>query len=484
MRLLVNLMMKLTLKHGICKISGIAFALYGMSMPDGDIREGYRFGKLALELQKRIDAREWDPRVFTFVYTLCHHWQQPLHLSLDPLLTAHRSGMTCGDIDFAFQAAGAYQTLYFYCGMALEPAVKDMRNFCSEMVAYNQEKALVIYLPLWQCMLNLRGESHDPLVLTGEAMNQEEYSKNKSFTTSELASYRMQIAYYLNALSLAHELAEELQTQPTEFNTHFMHCVRTFFLALVWIGVARRDKQRKPRKKAKRILKLMQGWVKRGAVNCVHKLLLVQAEYQSIVSSSTEKVRKAYRKAVTTAGRSGFIQDEALASERAGLYCFDSGDHYRAKDYISRAYALYRDWGALAKVVQLEKTHKWLLDTSDDATVKSTGLRARERFDRSIGMQHRSLESRRFQRNSGIGFDVDAESLLLDLDDLSESAATEMVSTHYPNSQLLVTSIAPDETNSHVVKSLAGDGSSQMKDGSGCAPEGEEEGDLEVLEIF
>lgn len=90
--LLVNRMVRISLQYGLGDASGIGFALYGFALnsKNGDRRENYRYGKLALLVQERTKAKAWDCRVLVFVYVLLNHWQEPLQKSLEPLLAARK----------------------------------------------------------------------------------------------------------------------------------------------------------------------------------------------------------------------------------------------------------------------------------------------------------------------------------------------------------------------------------------------------------
>lgn len=119
--LIVNRMVRISIVSGLGRSSGVAFALYGSSLSsdDGNRKQNYRYGKLAVILQEKLVAPEYDCRVLTYVYVLLNHWQEPLQKSLAPLLSARSAGMENGDIDYAFQAAGAYLTLYWYSGVSV-----------------------------------------------------------------------------------------------------------------------------------------------------------------------------------------------------------------------------------------------------------------------------------------------------------------------------------------------------------------------------
>lgn len=117
---IINRMVRISVTYGLGDTTGVAFALYGFSLKsaDGNRRENYRYGRLALMLQEHLGTREWDCRVLVYVYVLLNHWQEPLRKSLDPLLAAHSVGMETGDVDYAFQSAGAFLTLYWYSGVS------------------------------------------------------------------------------------------------------------------------------------------------------------------------------------------------------------------------------------------------------------------------------------------------------------------------------------------------------------------------------
>ena len=126
---IINRMVRISIVFGLGDTTGVAFALYGFSLKtaDGSRRQNYRYGRLALMLQEQLNTREWDCRVLVYVYVLLNHWQEPLQKSLNPLLAAHSVGMETGDIDYAFQSAGAFLTLYWYSGVSQHDGVL----FCS-----------------------------------------------------------------------------------------------------------------------------------------------------------------------------------------------------------------------------------------------------------------------------------------------------------------------------------------------------------------
>jgi hypothetical protein len=95
-------------------------------------------------------------------------------------------------------------------------------------------------------------------------------------------------------------------------------------------------------------------------------ILLLQAETLSASSADSEVVRKSYDNAITMAGKLGFLHNQALGNERAGVYFLEQGDNAWASTYLSRARHLFREWGALAKVDQMDLKYRYLFESESE----------------------------------------------------------------------------------------------------------------------
>ena len=68
-----------------------------------------------------------------------------------------------------------------------------------------------------------------------------------------------------------------------------------------------------------------------------------------------------YDQAILEAGRSGYLQEEALARELAGQFWLGKGRRKVAALYLSEAHHGYRLWGASRKATMLEEEHRGLI---------------------------------------------------------------------------------------------------------------------------
>lgn len=88
---------------------------------------------------------------------------------------------------------------------------------------------------------------------------------------------------------------------------------------------------------------------------------LFNAESASLQSTDAEEGRKLFDLAISTSGRCGIVQDHAVASERAGEFFVATGDQFWASHYLTQAYKIYLDWGAMVKANLLKQKHPGLI---------------------------------------------------------------------------------------------------------------------------
>ena len=89
--------------------------------------------------------------------------------------------------------------------------------------------------------------------------------------------------------------------------------------------------------------------------NFAHKDRLLGAEIAYKLEEDLELAALAYDQAISLAGEHRFLHEEALACELAGLFHAEEVRPTLAADYLERARKHYGEWGALAKVDDLER---------------------------------------------------------------------------------------------------------------------------------
>ena len=114
------------------------------------------------------------------------------------------------------------------------------------------------------------------------------------------------------------------------------------------------------------IRNVLKTWIEKGAVNSVHQLKLLDAEYYAF-HKKDEKARIRFEEACTMAIEEGFIHNAALANERYAEYLARSdvgADDRESEIRIQMAMKYYREWGAMTKVGMLTKRYPYLVSGS------------------------------------------------------------------------------------------------------------------------
>jgi hypothetical protein len=194
--------------------------------------------------------------------------------------------------------------------------------------------------PWLQFTMNLQGKAADPLVLTGDGMNEEEFirynTENKHMVAvRNLHFIKMVLLYIFGEL----EAADISRLEGSVGGTHFMMYFIVLFSGLTCLGLARKypKKRRRYLSPVRRYIKKMEKLAKDGSVNATLILRFLQAEKLAL-NGGLPDVKKAFDETISLAGRTGFRLIKALACERVGNYMLECREPVLAADYIQQSY--------------------------------------------------------------------------------------------------------------------------------------------------
>lgn len=276
------------------------------------------------------------------------------------------------------------------------------------MFDYGMTNALLSILPLWQCTLNICGEqSPGPLnMTTGYAMDKQHILGNKDRVGEQATwSFSMQLYFYFDKLAEASELSQRLQGLTIGITRgEVFYPTRVFFFALIAIEQYRRTGERKHKKEAKKHVDQMTIWIRGGAINLVHKGLVLRAEMDSLKPDDVHDTRLQYDKAFAMAMRSGFLQDAALTSLLAASFC---ERHFpdMVSDYAVKSWKQWMAWDAVAVADYVKKRYSDAFSASADGAMRpcmlgsgmsSSSHRSRSRFSSDAAKFHEELKSSSF----------------------------------------------------------------------------------------
>ena len=136
-----------------------------------------------------------------------------------------------------------------------------------------------------------------------------------------------------------------------------------FSRALCLYATGNETRQSKYLFAAKKVRSKVSEWVRSGAINLVHQLLILDAE-DAAAKGFHNDARQAYEKAIAASVRGGFLQDAGIANERYATYLLTVGLERDARYYTREAIRYFSEWGAARKVQQLRQRYSKLLSGS------------------------------------------------------------------------------------------------------------------------
>lgn len=374
-------LMRVTLTYGCCQATPFAYAGYGLLIAGmGQEKDGFRFADLAMAMVK---DKASEPAVKLVCNVFLFHMERPAHASLDPLLSAYRVGLETGEILFGSLALCAYSTLYIYCGLPLEPFISDMRNFGSQLRICGQDLSLAYILPVLQLALNLTGKAKDPLSLTWDSCREENiFGDNLTLDEDSSANLFMLYAQMFNAYLLGDLVvakhAAAMARGRSVTGTHFSNAFHAFLDGMVYLALYKMSKRKRFLKNADRVIRKLTAMAEKQCLNCPAMLHLLEAEKKSLTGNKRD-TKAAYDVAIQQFTRSGFVHLAALANERAGEFMGDCCDEFWEEFYISKAIALYDEWGAIVKTKAMAKKYSFV-SCGALSQVVSINFRGRPQF--------------------------------------------------------------------------------------------------------
>jgi len=231
-----------------------------------------------------------------------------------------------------------------------------------------QETSLLMMKTSLQLVHNLTGRSDDPLKLSGDYLNDETEiltraaEAHDSLAAGFLHFFSLLLAYVFNDYEAAAAKAGDMSHIFAPPYLHpTMSCPLTFHsLALLAVcGNRRRRARRKILSTARQAIKKLKKFSAHTPENCLGKMYMLQAEIAAVTGNDC-LARCKYASAAGMSAEFGDKMIHAIACERAALLLQACGDEPAAVRYRRKAHSGYKDWGATAKVDQLENEMPWL----------------------------------------------------------------------------------------------------------------------------
>ncbi|MBD2438083.1 AAA family ATPase [Nostoc sp. FACHB-110] len=352
---------ELSLQYGNANTSVIGYVYYGLLLCAllEDFSTGYEFGQLAIQLCEQHNDKEFYGRTLVLVHFYItfstHHTKE----TLAPLQAAYSHGLEVGDLVFAGFGGFTYCLNSFLTGQPLNELIENIYIYSQGIQQIGQQTAGNFLKSCQQTVLNLLGKANNPVVLTGEVMDEAEMLA----TLQEIGDksglwFLLTHKIYLCVLFGEYVQALEIVQQAKQYlggGTGTLSVPLVYFYESLALLATSGDSQTIAANQ-----QILQKRAFYAPMNFQHQYDLIQAEQHRVLGQKIEAM-ELYDRAIAGAKANGYIQEEALANELAAKFYIDWGKETVAQAYMQQAYYCYAHWGAKAKTDNLEEVYAHLL---------------------------------------------------------------------------------------------------------------------------
>ncbi len=328
----------------------VVAAIFGNLL--GDYEQSYRMGELALQLNQKLDNRKEAGQIHhTFAFFI-QHWKKHARNDIEMYQKEYQLCLDVGDFIFAGHSVGATLDCRLMIGHRLDDILAEAEKYRELMRHVKDPFIEARYRENIQMAKCLKGLTEDPLSLDGDEFDaaahlEALYKEKNLFGICFALLYKMKLYYLYGHYQEAGEVGKELDGHiHAPIGTllvpehYFYYCLNLAAL----LKSAGRRKKRQWTRTIKKYQRKMDKWARHCPENFRHKHDLVQAELLAARGCIREAMAP-YHAAVNGARQNGYINEEAIARERAALFYFDINAKEEAMGFLQKAHQCYGRWG-------------------------------------------------------------------------------------------------------------------------------------------
>ena len=309
--------------------------------------------KIGQLLLKNTNAAQWEENIFEIV--------NQLNL---------QSVIETGDLEHSGYSSAMYNLNMIFKGENLSYVFEQLKTHILLMYNLKQEGTVLLHKLWYQLVFNLVEINETKQIFEGDLFNESQLLpiliESKASTVLFSLYLAKTIFYYFSGFT---SIAVDNAIQGEAYLECVVGQVTTsqynFYYSLSLLGEYFYQSVSGQKQYLEQVLsnqEKMKNWAVHAPMNFQHKYELIAAETARVLGNSWQAM-ELYDKAIAGAKENKYLHEEALAHELAAKFYLSFDKEKIAKTYLIDAYYCYANWGAKAKIVNLETTYPYLLES-------------------------------------------------------------------------------------------------------------------------
>ena len=261
-----------------------------------------------------------------------------------------------------------YACFSFFCGEPLSKLIDDISQFDDVLTLKNK-----VFKSVHQAALNLQDLSLDnPAKLSGEVFDYA-YCFDTDGVKSEIVragTICCIVAYLFDDIQTASKLIEICKSLEKYFGNIIHKVIFYFYEGLVTSSMARNaEKKDEFIKIIKEDIAKLELYADNAPKNYYNKLMLLEAEL-AVMQNKESEANSYYQKAISVSNKNGFVNEEALSSERAAIFYLALDSELFGTKLLLQSFNCYKVWGACSKMKHMIKRYPTLKARLNDSSIR------------------------------------------------------------------------------------------------------------------
>ncbi|MDC0684381.1 AAA family ATPase [Sorangium atrum] len=354
-----------TLRHGLSKHAIFGCINFGTFLCGrGDIELGYRFGRAAIDLSERYPDRQSEAILRNMWGSYVQHWREGYPACQESLLAGMHVGLETGQYIWAFYTAVNAVMNSLLRGIPLADLLAEAQSY-QPICKLDRGNAISWMVDaVVQIAHQLSVESAHPAKLKGawvdiDEVLEEARRMGNVVSPPSAQTYMVILGVFQGAFEEAARTALSMDVEiPTVAGwlgipaCHFYAGVALTRAA----DVVSPEERALFLARAEVFAEKLSRWADLCPENMAHRSALLRAE-RARVRGDARAAWERYDEAIALAQRGGYLHDEALANELAGLSFRALGKTTIARAYLTEAHRAYGRWGATEAMRRLERAY-------------------------------------------------------------------------------------------------------------------------------